>query len=180
MKRTTHQTLSAMRQQIRAWSSGEARPDVRVLVYEPEHEPLMLQRLAECASELAAEGMPVELVDIGQGFLHEIERRNDFAERLSQAEQQDPWRARNDMHQIADRYLKKLLATPVEPPVVCRIMINTGSLATIVSLSAVTNEFYGEDRCPSPNILAFPGEGDDRSLNLLRLRTDTNYRVARI
>lgn len=180
MKRTIEQTLSDMRQQIRAWASGEARSDVRVLVYEPEREPIMLQRLQESADQLADEGMPVEITDVGQGFLQEIERRKGFAERLNEAEKRDPWRARNDMHQLADRYLKKLLATPVEPPAICRIMINTGSLATIVSFSAITNEFYGEDRCPSPNILAFPGEGDERSLNLLRLRADTNYRVARI
>jgi hypothetical protein len=180
MKRSIEQTLADMRQQIRAWASGEARTDVRVLVYDPSWEPIMLQRLPAAAEELAEEGMPVELVDVGEGFLAEIERRKGFADRLIQAEQRDPWRAKNDMHQLADRYLKKLLGTPVEPPAVCRIILNTGSLATIVSFSAITNEFYGEDRCPSPNILAFPGEGDERSLNLLRLRTDTNYRVARI
>jgi hypothetical protein len=180
MRRTVEQTLSDMRQQIRAWATGEARSDVRVLVYEPELEPIMLRRLPEYADNLASEGIPVEIVDVGQGIMREIERRKNFVERLSEAERRDPWRAKNDMHQLADQYLKKLLGTPVELPAVCRIMLNTGSLATVLSFSAITNEFYGEDRCPSPNILAFPGEGDERSLNLLRLRADTNYRVARI
>lgn len=180
MRRTVEQALEDLRAQIRDWQSGAARPDVRVLVYEPELEPIMLQRLPTFAGALADEGTPVEIIDVGQGFLAEVDRRKGFADRLNEAEQKDPWRAKNDMHQLADRYLKKLLETTVEPPAVCRIMINTGSLATLVSFSAITNEFFGEDRCPSPNVLAFPGEGDERSLNLLRLRSDTNYRVARI
>jgi hypothetical protein len=180
MKRTFDDIRDALRQQIREWQSGNARTDLRVLVYEPEIEPLVLQQFPKFAVELDQEGLPIEIVDLGQGFLREIERRKGFADRLGEAEQKDPWRAQNDMHVLAERYLKNLLATEVEPPAICRVMINTSSLATIVSFSAITNEFFERNDCPSPNVLAFPGEGDDRSLNLLRLRSDTNYRVARI
>ena len=50
---------------------------------------------------------------------------------------------------------------------------------------AITNEIVGDgtsaaEAAPVPIVLAFPGEGDDRALNLLHLRADTNYRVPRL
>jgi hypothetical protein len=53
----------------------------------------------------------------------------------------------------------------------------------VTSYSAVTNELYGakgEAGPAAPAIIAFPGEADDRSMNLLGLRRETNYRTPRI
>ena len=62
-----------------------------------------------------------------------------------------------------------------------RILVNAGSLAAFISYSAITNEFYGAStRPPGPIVIAFPGDADERSLSLLRLRADSNYRVPRI
>jgi len=120
----------------------------------------------------------VVLEDVGQGFLHEVQRRKGFVDRLVETEQVSQVDALHDLGVVAGRYLTRVLAAPLEPPSVCRILVNTGALSAFVSYSAITNELYGN--VPSPSVLAFPGEGDDRSLNLLRLRMDTNYRVPRI
>ncbi len=79
-----------------------------------------------------------------------------------------------------ERWLTKLLSTPLEPPAVCRLLVNTGALGTFVSYSAITNALHGGTALTAPAALAFPGEGDERYLNLLGLRVDTNYRVPRI
>lgn len=155
-----------------------SRPDIWVFVYPPEWEAVMLARFPSFAQSCAADGWPVVLEDVGQGFLREVQRRKGFADRLIETEQTSPGGALHDLGIVAGRYLTRVLAAPLEPPSVCRILVNTGALSTFVSYSAITNDLYGN--VPSHSVLAFPGEGDDRSLNLLRLRVDTNYRVPRV
>jgi hypothetical protein len=87
----------------------------------------------------------------------------------------------NDLGWIGTTCLRRSIRAPLQDHTVCRIFMNTGALATFVSYSAVANEMGGtsDPRVPA-SVLAFPGEADERSLNLLRLRVDTNYRVPRI
>jgi len=179
MKRTPDQALEALRNQIRTWARNEAKPDLRVFVYPPEWEALILSRLPSFAERCAFEGDPVELVDLGQGFLGEVEQREGLRERLEGLRRED---LLNDLAWIAATYLRRTLLSTLKRGNVCRILMNSGSLGTFASYSAVANELGGGGlnlRIPA-TVLAFPGEGDERSLNLLRLRVDTNYRVARI
>jgi hypothetical protein len=179
VRRTIDQAFEALRAQISNWAKSESRADLRVFVYPPEWESLVLHRLPQLAEELAAKGALVELEDVGQGFLHEIERRKGLEERLMTLERDE---LLHDLGQIASGYLRRTLMAPLEPPTVCRILTNTGTLGAFVSYSSITNELSGGPggEGPPASVLAFPGEGDDRSLNLLGLRVDTNYRVARI
>ena len=180
MRRSIDQAFLDLRQQIGVWASGEAKPDIRVFVYPPEWEAEMLKRFPAFAQDCANEGRPIEVVDVGQGFAQEIEQRRGMAERLEQQEQLGTDRILQNLGALSSRYLDKVLKSPIEPPTVCRLLVNTGSLATFTSYSAITNELHGRDILPGPTSIAFPGEGDERSLNLLRLRADTNYRVPRI
>jgi hypothetical protein len=179
MRRTVEQAFEALRTQIRAWARGEAKPDLRVFVYPPEWEPLMLSRMPAFAERCSADGELVELLDLGQGFLRELDDRNGMVERLRGLDRDD---VLHDLGWIATTYLRRAITSPLPAQAVCRVLINTGALGTFASYSAVANELSGG--MPEPGIpatvLAFPGEADERSLNLLRLRVDTNYRVARI
>ncbi len=179
MKRTIEQAFQALQEQIRGWGRGEARPDLRVFVYPPEWEPVVLSRFPGFAEQCAKRGHPIVLEDVGQGFLREVERRKGVVARLSLLDQSE---LLHDLGWIALSYLRRALTAPLKPPAVCRIFTNTGTLGTFVSYSAIANELSGgaADALIPATVLAFPGEADDRSLNLLRLRVDTNYRVARI
>jgi hypothetical protein len=179
MRRTLDQAFEALRLQIRAWARGDAKPDLRVLVYPPEWEPLMLSRMPAFAERCADDGEPVELVDLGQGFLRELRERRGTIERLGGLDRTD---LLHDLGWIGTTYLKQMMRSPLATPAVCRLITNAGALGTFVSYSAVANELSGgsADAEFPATVLLFPGEGDERSLNLLRLRVDTNYRVARI
>ena len=178
MRRTIDEAFLALRAAINAWASGDARPDARVFVYPPEWEATVLARFPRFARELAAAGCPVELVDVGACFLQEIERRKGMPELLAGVERRGHRELLHDLGELARWALARQLRAPLVPPRICRLLINTGSLATFVSYSAILNDLYNET--PAPCVLAFPGEGDERSLNLLGLREDTNYRVPRI
>jgi hypothetical protein len=178
MKRTPDQAFEALSAQISAWARGEAKPDLRVFVYPPEWEALVLSRLPEFADRCAAEGEPVELVDLGQAFVTELTKRDGFIHRLQGLDRPE---LLDDLGWTGTTCLKRLICGPLADPSVCRVLMNTGALATFVSYSAVANELSGSTNpAVPPTVLAFPGEGDERSLNLLRLRVDTNYRVPRI
>lgn len=184
MRRSIEQAFLALRQQILAWARGEVPPDVRVFVYPPEWEAMMLARFPAFAEACTADGAPAALVDVGQLALAEVERRPGLVERLTSLEADAPERVRHDLSVLAGRAVLRVLKAPLEPPVVCRLLVNTGALGTVVSYSAITNDLFGSEPgaagVSAPAVLAFPGEGDDRSLNLLGLRADTNYRVPRI
>ncbi len=180
MKRSMDQALQDLRQQIGVWASGDAKPDVRVFVYPPEWEATMLQRFTRLAEDYRNEGHPIEVIDVGAGFAAEIEQRRDMADRLTQQELVGVHRILQNLGALSSRYLDTTLNTPIEPPYVCRLLINTGSLATFTSYSAITNGLHGRDLLTGPTVIAFPGESDEQSLNLMRLRADTNYRVPRI
>ena len=178
MRRSIDDSFLALRQKVNEWATDHSRPDIWVFVYPPEWEAAMLARFPSFAQSCADAGWPVALEDVGQGFLLEAQQRRGFVDRLIEMEQTSPASVLHDLGVVAGRYISRVLAAPLNPPSVCRILVNTGALGTFVSYSAITNELYGD--VPSPSVLAFPGEGDDRSLNLLRLRVDTNYRVPRI
>lgn len=179
MKRTPEQALEALRSQIRTWARHEAKPDLRVFVYPPEWEALMLSKLPIFTERCASDGEPVALVDLGQGFLGELNQRDGLIERLEGLDREE---LLNDLAWIAATYLRRIIRTPLATGIVCRILMNSGALGTFASYSAVANELGGGASNPGipATVLAFPGEGDERSLNLLRLRVDTNYRVPRI
>ncbi len=182
MRRSLDEALVQLRQHLEDWTSGGGRPGVRIFVYPPEWEPRMLERFPVFAQEMAGK-IPIALVDVGQGVLMEIERRKGFTERLSELERHGSERVLHDLGEVAHRYLTKLLAMPLDAPARVRLLVNTGSLGAFVSYSAITNAVHGDGPAITiavPTIIAFPGEGDERQLNLLRLRADTNYRVPRI
>lgn len=182
MRRSIDRAFFDLRQHLEDWVRSGARPGIRIFVYPPEWEARMLARFPSFAQELAAQ-VPLSLVDVGQGFLAELEHRQGFVDRLAALEQQGVEWLLGDLGEIGQRYLTKLLVTPLEPPAVVRLLINTGALGTFVSYSAITNALHGDGpacRVAAPSVVAFPGEGDERHLNLLRLRADTNYRVPRI
>ncbi|GEM_PF-2230848 len=182
MRRTLEQALDALERQIRSWTR-RAEPEIRVFVYPAEWEPVMLQRLQHLMGRLAEEGHLIEVEDVGLGFLVALERRSPLVERLLEREAGDERGVVHDLGVLASRYLDELFRRPSPEGAVCRLLVNTGSLATIVSYSAIMNGLYGArgDGGPgAPTIVAFPGEADDRSLSLLGLRNDTNYRTARI
>jgi hypothetical protein len=178
MRRTLGQAFDALRAQVHAWARGEAKPDLRVFVYPPEWEAIVLARLPSFADACRADDEPVELCDLGQAFLAELEQREGLIDRLHQLSREEML---HDLGWIATTCLRRSIRAPLEGHTVCRIFMNTGALATFASYSAVANEFGGiSDPQVPASVLAFPGEADERSLNLLRLRVDTNYRVPRI
>lgn len=182
MRRSFEQAVADLREHLEEWTRRGAKPGVRIFVYPPEWEPRMLLRFPVLAEELAAR-VPLALVDVGQGFLAEVERRNGMVDRLAAVERQSTDRLLSDLGELAHRYLTRLLQAPIEPSGVVRLLINTGALGTFVSYSAITNALHGDGPASmivAPTVIAFPGEGDERQLNLLRLRADTNYRVPRI
>lgn len=182
MRRSIDQAFIDLQRHLENWMHTGAKPGIRIFVYPPEWEARVLFRFPIFASELS-ERVPLSIVDVGQGLLAELEKREGLVDRLAALEQQSTERLLHDLGEIGHRYLTRLLATPLEPPAVARLIVNTGALATFVSFSAITNALHGDGPACSvaaPAILAFPGEGDERQLNLLRLRADTNYRVPRI
>lgn len=182
MRRSVDQASIDLRQHLEEWVRSGAKPGIRIFVYPPEWEARMLARFPIFAKELA-ERIPLSLVDVGQDFLAELERRKGFVDRLAALEPQGAERLLRDLGEIGQRYVTRLLGTPLEPPAVARLLVNTGALGTFVSYSAITNAMHGDGpacRVAAPSVLAFPGEGDERQLNLLRLRAETNYRVPRI
>ena len=186
MRRSVDQAFLDLRAHITQWAKGGTKPGLRIFVYPPEWEAVMLARFPQFADECAHAGYPLHVVDVGQGFRHEIERRTGFIDQLSALERQRPERVLHDLGEIAQRYLRRLLVSPLEPPHAVRLLVNTGALGSFVSYSGVANALSdggvgdGGQSLEAPTVIAFPGEGDDRSLSLLRLRADTNYRVPRI
>lgn len=180
MRRTVSETLDALRRQALAWSEGAA-PDIRVMVYPPEHEAAMLNRLPGFVDDLAVQGLKVDLVDIGTAFVESLERAPARVENVVKLESTKPAQAAEDLGVLARRVVHQVIEADLPSGTVCRVICNVGTLATLVSYSAITNEYFGstERRAPA-TVIAFPGEGDERSLNLMHLRVDTNYRVARI
>jgi hypothetical protein len=151
------------------------------MVYPPEYEATMLDRLPRFADERAEEGLPIDLVDIGQRFADNMVANPNRLESVIALEHTKPQQAAEDLGVLARRVVEAVLESELPPGVVCRVLSNIGALATLVSYSAITNEYFGsQERKVPATVLAFPGQGDERSLNLLNLRADTNYRVARI
>lgn len=179
MRRSLDDALLALRQQVKAWAAG-APPDVRVFVYPPESEATLLARIPEWAQKRVDDGDPVEVVDIGQAFAQVVATRG-AAGPIVAMEQRGAAGVMDSLRALAREAIIGAIERPLAPGTVARLLINTGSLATIVSYSAITNEYHGAAvRPPAPVAIAFPGEGDDRSLSLLNLRPDANYRVPRI
>lgn len=181
MRRTLDQALAALERQIQTWATG-GEPEIRVFVYPPEWEAIMLLRVRELTERLGREGLAVEVENVGRGFLSTVERRAPLVERLAEREARDQRQVVHDLGVLASRYLDELFRRRLAAGTVCRLVVNTGALATIVSYSAIMNGLYGarSGGTGGPTIVAFPGEADDRSLSLLGLRKDTNYRTARI
>ncbi len=181
MRRSVEDALLAFRGQVKAWAAGEAAADIRVLVYPPEHEPLMLVRLPQVADDLTQEGHAVDVVDVGEAFRQDLESMPQRLDRMRELERTGTDKLLRTLGQLAERTVMRLLAQPLPDGTVCRLVINTGSLGVFVSYSAITNQLQGSTETQTPpTVIAFPGEGDDRSLDLLGLRADTNYRVARV
>jgi hypothetical protein len=179
VRRSIADALLALREQVKAWAGG-APYDVRVFVYPPEWEGQMQARIPAWAKERAAEGHAVEVVDIGQAF-REVVRRRGAETAIAALERRSPAQAMDSLRGLAREAIVGAIRRPLEPPHVARLIVNTGSLATFSSYSAITNEFHGAaERPPAPVAICFPGEGDDRTLSLLHLRPDANYRVPRI
>src|SRR2546429_3378839 len=110
MRRSIDQAFLDLRQQLLQWRNADGRPEIRIFVYPPEWEALMLDRFPKFAEECAGH-CPISLVDLGQGFLGEVERRRGFIDRLGSLEAQaGPERVLHDLGEIARRYLLKLTA----------------------------------------------------------------------
>jgi len=174
--------LTDLRVYLAEWAQSDAKPGIRVFVYPPEWEARMLTRFPSFAADCTSV-CPLDVIDLGQGFLAEVEGRAGFVEQLTDVERQRPTRPLHDLGVVARRYLERLLASPLETPRRARLLVNLGALATLVSYSTIANalnEGGPDSALAGPTVLAFPGEGDDRLLNLMRLRADTNYRVPRI
>lgn len=180
MRRTLDDALLALREQVKAWAVGKAAPDVRVFVYPPEWEAMMLQRLPAFAEDRAKEGMPIDVIDVGRAFQMVVEERG-AEQQLAALEKRARNQLLDNLRVLGSEAVESALRAPLPGSAVCRLLINTGSLATFVSYSAITNDLHGTSEGPIvPVVIAFPGEADERSLNLLGLRPDTNYRVPRI
>jgi hypothetical protein len=184
MRRSVEEAFAALRQQVSAWAGGSRSPELRVFVYPPEWEAVMLARFPSFAADCAKAGWPIEMIDVGAEFLAEIERRRGFVERLAERERADVRQVLHDLGVLAERYLERKLGAEMSSPAVCRLLVNTSALGTFVSYSALTSRLYGDQSSGEGlggcAVLAFPGESDEGALNLLRLRRDTNYRVPRI
>lgn len=178
MRRSMDDALLSLRQQVKAWAAG-APTDVRVFVYPPDWEALMLAKLPGWVADRSAEGLEIEVVDVGQEFRAVIDRRK-ARKALVELERRAPAQAMESARQLAREAIIGAIQRPLGPGITCRLLTNTGSLATIVSYSAITNQFHGAAERPPATVVAFPGEGDDRTLSILNLRPDANYRVPRI
>jgi hypothetical protein len=179
MRRSLDDALLALRGQVKAWATG-ARPDIRVFVYPPDCEALLLARIPIWALERAKEGLAVDVVDIGQEFRTVVSRRR-AGPALAELERRSAAQAMESLRSLAREAILGAIQRPLEPPAMARLIVNSGSLASFASYSAITNEFHGAaESAAAPVAIAFPGEGDDRTLSLLNLRPDANYRVPRI
>jgi hypothetical protein len=182
VRRTIDEAFFELRQQLESWINTGSTPGIRIFVYPPEWEPRMLAGFPAFAKQCSTT-IPLAMIDVGQGFLTEVERRKGLIERLEPLECRARGRVLDDLGEIAQLYLSRILAARLDPPPVARLLVNTGALGTFTSYSAIMNALYGDttaERVAAPTVLAFPGEGDERELNLLRLRADANYRVPRI
>lgn len=182
MRRSLEQAFIDLRQHLQDWVQSGAKPGIHIFVYPPEWEARTLARFPVFVDELATT-TPLTIVDVGQGFSAELERHKGRVENLTLLERQSTDRLLHDLGELAQRYLTRLLATPLEPPSIVRLLVNTGALGTFASYSAITNALHGDlagSSVAAPTVIAFPGEGDERQLNLMGLRADTNYRVPRI
>lgn len=178
MRRSFDDALLALREQVRDWANRRDARDVKVLVYPPEWEARMLAELPHFAEQCGQSGWPIALVDAGLVFLREIERRTGLIDREQKVEQTNGKLLLRDLGELAARALRMALTATPDGVVVCRLVLNTSALATFFSYSALANDLHGN--VPLPAAIAFPGEGDDRSLSLLYLRHDTSYRLPRI
>ena len=179
MRRSLDDALLALREQVKVWANG-APADVRVFVYPPDWEALMLARLPAWAEDRAKEGLGVELVDVGQE-LARVVREREAADDLVAMEKSAPTRVLDDLRVLGQEAVLAAIARDLPEGLKCRVLTNTGSMAAFISYSAITNEFHGAaTRPPSPVVITFPGDADEKSLNLLGLRPDSNYRVPRI
>ena len=179
MRRTVDDALLALREQVKAWQAG-APADIRMFVYPPEWEALMLQRLGPWADECASVGLGLDIVDVAREWLAVIDARN-VGPALIKEEEQRGDRVLMSLRRIAEMTVRGVLTRPLPPEgAVARVLTNTSSLATTVSYSAITNSLQESSLVTAPTAICFPGEADDRVLSLLGLRPDTNYRVPRI
>ena len=178
MRRTLNDALLALHEQLRAWGSGRARPDVRALVYAPVYEAELLARLPTFKAECEVAGLPVKITDVGQRFHDELDSRPTRLQTLLRDDATGKTSVPRDLGTIAARMVEDLIKSDLTPPALCHLLANTGSLATLISYSAIANRLY--DSVSTPVVLLFPGEGDDRALNILGLRSDPTYRVPRI
>lgn len=176
MRRTIDEAIGALGLTVEEWAKGKLNPMVRVLVYPPEWEAPMLLRLRQFGQSAAAAGKPVDLVDVGELFTALVASRSKLIEaREAQVTSQT---FLTELSALTARRLTSLLQEPLHPPTLGRVFINIGAAATFVSFSAITNDASVNAACPA--VFAFPGEADERGLNLLYLRSDTNYRTPRI
>jgi hypothetical protein len=179
MKRTLEAAIAALNQLVREWAAGGAKPGIRMFVYPPGWEARMLVQLREFAETSRLAGYPVELIDIGALFLGRLVADGGLIEMLTATEKDSGTQfVLRDLGTVASRCISSELQKSLDPPAVCRLLVNTATLATFVSYSAIANELH--DAVADPAVLAFPGESDEGSLNLLHLRGDTNYRTPRV
>ena len=181
MRRSPEDAILALRTQVVDWGRNGAQADLRILAYPPDWEAGMLGRIRTAAAELAVDNLLVEVVDAGVELVAAVEARKGLRERLEEADVRNPRDAFGDLGSFARATFEKLLRRPLPDGHVARVIINTGALATLVSYSQITSEFFGTGSdLGGGTILAFPGDADERSLNLLGLRVDTAYRAPRI
>lgn len=176
MKRTIDEALAALRTTISEWAAGKSSPNVQVLVYPPEWEAAMLLRIRNVVDAEANAGNKVELVDVGVLFTELVASRSELIQAREAEVASQTFLA--DLSALTARRLTTLLRQPLELPTLGRIFINVGAAATFVSFSAITNDASASATAPA--VFAFPGESDEKGLNLLNLRSDTNYRTPRI
>jgi hypothetical protein len=181
MRRSPEDAVQALRTQVMDWGRNEVKPDLRILAYPPEWEAGMIRRIRALAAELEHANLPVDVVDAGAELVANVVARSGLRDRLEQSDLKDPEKAYDDLSYLATTALVKVLKRPLPDGHVARVVVNTGGLATLVSYSQITSEFVGTDSAlGGATVLAFPGDADERSLNLLHLRIDTSYRAPRI
>ena len=181
MRRSPEDAILALRTQVLDWGRNGAQADLRILAYPPAWEAAMLGRIRGAAADLASEDLQVEVIDAGVELIEALAARPGLRERLEDADRRSPTDAFDSLGTFARTAFEKLLRRPLPGGHVARVIINTGALATLVSYSQITSEFFGTGSdLGGATILAFPGDADERSLNLLGLRVDTAYRAPRI
>ncbi len=181
MRRSPEDAIQALRTQVTDWGSKKTKPDLRILAYPPEWEAGMIRRIKTLGAELKQANLPVDIVDAGTELVATVDARSGLKARLEESDLADPEKAYGDLSYLATTALISVLKRPLPDGCVARVVVNTGGLATLVSYSQVTSDFVGTDSAlGGATVLAFPGDADERSLNLLHLRIDTSYRAPRI